>query len=88
MSDHRRVRTAFLNRIKDMLAIGISPATVARILNDEELTTAQGEAWTESAIKQLLDVSQEVSTKAAWSPLEQARGKQASSIHGKDTDEG
>ena len=46
MSDHRRVRTAFLDRIKDMLAIGISPTTVARILHDEESTTAQGEAWT------------------------------------------
>ena len=88
MSDHRRVRTAFLDRIKEMLAIGISPASIARILNDEESTTAQGEAWTESAIKQLLDVSHEGSVKAAWSPFEQAHGKQTSSIDGNDSDEG
>ena len=72
MVDHRRVRQAFEERITEMIAIGISPATIARILNDEEETTAHGAAWTESAIQQLLNMSEQRVLKAAWSPLSQS----------------
>ena len=67
--DHHRVRRAFLDRVKDMKAMGISPASTARILNDEGETTAQGEAWTEAAIEQLLRVAEARERRLAWSPL-------------------
>ncbi|MEE2786306.1 MAG: hypothetical protein VX589_03140 [Myxococcota bacterium] len=67
--DHREVRSAFLMRVKDMQIMGMSASSIAMVLNDEGVTTAQGQKWSAIAIKQLLGVSERIERKNAWSPL-------------------
>ena len=67
--DHREVRTAFLARVRDMRLMGMSNSSIAMILNDEGVTTAQGHKWSSIAIQQLLDVAESIDRKKAWTPL-------------------
>ena len=66
--DHKRVRRAFINRVMDMALQGLSKATIARILNDEEFKTASGSEWTATAITQLMAQENERRDRAAWRP--------------------
>ena len=86
IDDHRRVRDAFLERVREMLAIGVSPSTAARILNDEGETTAQGEEWTESAIQQLLSVAGKRAHRTAWSPLSNDADREEAALSPEDAD--
>ena len=74
--DHREVRTAFLNRIRDMRVMGISASSIAMVLNEEGVTTAQGQRWSAVAIEQLLEVADDIDRKNAWSPLSEQRTAQ------------
>ena len=75
--DHREVRTAFFNRVRDMRVMGISASSIAMVLNEEGVTTAQGKRWSAIAIEQLLEVSDNIDRKNAWSPL----GEQSATDH-------
>ena len=68
-SDHTRVRRRFIDRVIDMKIQGMSALSIANILNDEGLKTANESLWTEDAISQLVKIEASRAKRDAWRPI-------------------
>ena len=66
--DHHEVRSRFNARLRTLVTEGLSPKSIARVLNDEDFLTAEGAEWSEIAITQILEKLRQQTERDAWLP--------------------
>ena len=66
--DQHEVRSKFNARLRTLVTEGLSPKSIARVLNDEAFLTAEGAEWSEVAISQILEKLRQQTERDAWLP--------------------
>ena len=66
--DHHEVRSKFNARLRTLVTEGLSPKSIAKVLNDEAFLTAEGAEWSEIAITQILEKLRQQTERDAWLP--------------------
>jgi hypothetical protein len=67
-TDRTRSRKAFVEQVLDLVDDGLEYAQIAERLNEHGVTTSRGQAWSGTAIGQVVRTEQAKRRRSAWRP--------------------